>query len=128
MTPIIAKIKTQRFLDLGVPGGYEQFNYAEAYRTHAKMKEMEAMVKQRLREGLLRMMGSGMSLENSRKQKELDDIFEWDEESEKKSAPGSSRRSLLSEGGPDSEKGAAVFGMNDDPVEEEVPDQQEIEE
>lgn len=53
------------------------------------------------------MMGSGMSLEESRKKKELDDIFDIEEESEKKSGMTSSRRSLISEGGgPDSEKGA----------------------
>ena len=27
---IIKRVNTQRFLDLGVPGGYEKFNYADA--------------------------------------------------------------------------------------------------
>ena len=29
---IIKRVNTQRFLDLGVPGGYERFNYEDAIR------------------------------------------------------------------------------------------------
>jgi len=29
---VIKRVNTQRFLDLGIPGGYEKFNYEDAIR------------------------------------------------------------------------------------------------
>ena len=38
---IIKRVNTQRFLDLGVPGGYEKFNYEDAIRHNMAQLQLE---------------------------------------------------------------------------------------
>ena len=49
-------MNTQRFLDLGVPGGYEKFNYEDAIKQGMIQLQLEAEVKQRIAEGLRKIM------------------------------------------------------------------------
>ena len=65
-------------MDLGVPGGYEKFNYEDAIRRGAIALQLEAEVKQRLVDGLRKVMTQGRSIEETREQRELDDIFAMD--------------------------------------------------
>lgn len=72
---IIRRVNTQRFLDLGVPGGYEKFNYEDAIRRGMVSLQMEQEVKERIREGLRKLVMQGQPTEKTREQKILDDIF-----------------------------------------------------
>ena len=46
--PLMKRVSTQRFLDLGVPGGYEQYNYKEAYKVGQQVLALEKEVKDRV--------------------------------------------------------------------------------
>ena len=65
-------------LDLGVPGGYEQYNYKEAFKLGEHVLQVEEEIKDRMKEGIMRIMHDGATAELAAKQRELDDIFNVD--------------------------------------------------
>ena len=68
---------------MGVPGGYEKFNYEDAIRQGIIALQLEAEVKQRIAEGLRKIMLQGQTVEKTKQQKMLDDIFAMDGEDSK---------------------------------------------
>ena len=68
---------------MGVPGGYEKFNYEDAIRQGIIALQLEAEVKQPIAEGLRKIMLQGQTVEKTKQQKMLDDIFAMDGEDSK---------------------------------------------
>ena len=53
---LMEKVSKRKRLDLGVPGGYEQFNYKEAFKLSDAIYQVEAELKDRMKKGLMDMI------------------------------------------------------------------------
>ena len=76
LIPLMQRIQTQRFLNLGIPGGYEQYNYKDARMISQKYVEIQKELKKKMATGLQSMIKSGKGgMDHAARQRELDDIF-----------------------------------------------------
>ena len=83
MIPLMQRIQTSRFLDLGIPGGYEQYNYKDARIVAAKYAQIQKELKNKMAKGLQSMIKTGKeSLDNQAHERELDDIFDVSDDSD----------------------------------------------
>ena len=46
-------------VNLGIPGGYDQFNYKEAFKLGEMAKLIERDLREKMKEGILRIMEEG---------------------------------------------------------------------
>ena len=56
--------KKNKKIDLGVPGGYDQFNHKFAFKLGEMAKLIELDIREQMKEGIIRIMDQGETLES----------------------------------------------------------------